>query len=229
MLAVHWCRLQEFFMASQSFPQIPSTVWTGVWSMLSSAPSRKIDESVLAIELNVQRTAARQYLNELGRLGLFGDDGSATALGDRWRMDGNDRDVILEILQTAYPRELIELAPPERLDREKIVRWFKAQKLGEGAAKNKAATYVRIASGVSSDSGEKPAPTKRTPRLRAAAASTEVPSKPQSTARPAPATWAGAPSLNVNIQIHIGADATADQIDSIFGSMAKHFGDAQVS
>ncbi|MBZ5636149.1 MAG: hypothetical protein LAO55_23720 [Acidobacteriia bacterium] len=30
------------------------------------------------------------------------------------------------------------------------------------------------------------------------------------------------PDLNINLQIHISADASADQIEQIFASMAKH-------
>ena len=30
------------------------------------------------------------------------------------------------------------------------------------------------------------------------------------------------PGININLQVHISADATADQIDQIFASMAKH-------
>ena len=30
------------------------------------------------------------------------------------------------------------------------------------------------------------------------------------------------PELNINVQIHISSDASADQIDQIFRSMAKH-------
>lgn len=72
---------------SVSYPQIPSTVWSGVWRILHDSPSRRIDEGVLAIELGVQKTAALQYLKELRRLGLFGDDGSTTDLGKKWRQD----------------------------------------------------------------------------------------------------------------------------------------------
>jgi len=32
----------------------------------------------------------------------------------------------------------------------------------------------------------------------------------------------GSPSLHIDLQIHISPDATADQIDAIFGSMARH-------
>lgn len=30
------------------------------------------------------------------------------------------------------------------------------------------------------------------------------------------------PGININLQIHISADATPDQIDQIFASMSKH-------
>lgn len=32
----------------------------------------------------------------------------------------------------------------------------------------------------------------------------------------------GVPGLNINLEIHISSDATPDQIDKIFESMAKH-------
>ncbi|WP_425230999.1 hypothetical protein [Sphingomonas sp.] len=51
------------------YPQLPTTVWRGVWNALNKAPSRKLDERVLAIDLGVQETAARQYLKEFRKLG----------------------------------------------------------------------------------------------------------------------------------------------------------------
>ena len=33
--------------------------------------------------------------------------------------------------------------------------------------------------------------------------------------------------LHINIQVHIAADATSDQVDAIFSSMAKHLYAAQ--
>jgi hypothetical protein len=37
------------------------------------------------------------------------------------------------------------------------------------------------------------------------------------------------PSLHIDVQIHIASDASADQIDKIFESMAKHFQTAKVN
>lgn len=211
------------------FPQIPSTVWKGVWSIFYKSPSRKLDENVLSAELNVQKTAARQYINELTRLKIIESSGSPTELASRWRQDGDDPQVIMDILKGAYPQTLLDLAPPDNLDRDKIVRWFLGQNLGEGAAKNKAATYIRIASGVSSsDSPRTSAPTESastSPKRKLAptrpassGARTEAVSKSDNgVSRPK------RPDLNVNIQIHISADASPEQIDSIFSAMSKYF------
>lgn len=216
-----------------SFPQIPSTVWKNVWQILKRTPSRKLDDKVLAIELNVQRTAARQYQVELARLGILNEDGTPTPLAGRWRQDGDDPEIIREILQQAYPQDLLELAPPDDLDRDKVVRWFMSQNLGEGAAKNKAATYMRVASGVSAiDTPPASAQPKKAPKAVAARTGPRIP-----VAREAGQSGKGAgkaaemgqrrkPEFNVNVQIHISADATTEQIDAIFAAMSRYFDDS---
>lgn len=208
-----------------SYPQIPSTVWSGVWKIMHDSPSRRLDESVLSIELGVQKTAAKQYMNELTRLGLFGTDGQSTELAKKWRQDGDDREAITELLKNAYPQELREIAPPDRLDRDKITRWFIAQGLGAGAAGNKAATYIRVASGVSASEPSK------LPKSIPDKGKSSV--KPQHKASPkkeqSPNTVDKAiavtrrPELAVNVQIHISADSTKEQIDAIFSAMRKYF------
>lgn len=227
-----------------SYPQIPSTVWTGVWRILHDSPSRRLDENSLAAELGVQKTAAKQYLKELARLGLFNNDGTTTDLAKSWRADGDDPKVIDAILEFVYPQELRELAPADRLDRDKIVRWFVGQGLGGGAAQNKAATYMRIASGVTSSavkqtegsngSKAKAAPTPRRTR-RGAPGSVDRSSQIGSAGHNGGDSDGnhdnggrqrgptGRPELNVNVQIHISADSSAEQIDAIFSAMRRYF------
>jgi len=220
-------------MASNNtpFPQIPSTVWKGVWNILQRTPSRKLDDKVLAIELDVQRTAARQYQVELTRLGILNEDGTPSPLAGQWRQDGDDPKIITEILKNAYPDELLELAPLDDLDRDKVVRWFKSQNLGDGAAKNKAATYIRIASGVSAiDAQSQSGQGKRAEKPQA--------SKSQAARAPAPPVGERKsdpprakhdvrdrrrPDFNVNVQIHISADASTEQINAIFEAMSRYF------
>ena len=216
---------------STSFPQIPCTVWSGVWKMLHDSPTRKVDENVLAVELGVQKTAARAYLNELVRLGLFVADGTATDLAKRWRQDGNDLDIIQEILAHAYPSELREIAPVDKLDRAKIIRWFVSQGLGAGSAQNKAATYMRVASGVSAGNAASPkssrssSPSTSGPtRVRAGRTPSETKPPERNGDRNARQDDPGRKlDLHVNVQIHISADSTSEQIDTIFSAMKRYF------
>src|SRR3546814_2184735 len=69
------------------YPQIPSTVWWGVRSILQRSPSTTIDERMLGVQLGVQEAAARAYLNELRSVGIITDEGKATPLAQKWRLD----------------------------------------------------------------------------------------------------------------------------------------------
>lgn len=130
-----------------SFPQIPRPVWYGVRSIFSKSLSRKLDENALAATLDVQPVAAKQYLLELRRVGLITEDGTPTDLARRWRLDESYQEAIEEILRTAYPESLVDSAPAGSADRGVVERWFRNHGLGEGTARNKAATYLMIANG----------------------------------------------------------------------------------
>lgn len=207
----------------RSFPQIPATVWWGLREKFKKSIPNAVTETFLAVELNVQPTAAKAYLTELKRLGLIDDDGRPRDVAKKWRMDETYREASDELLRGAYPAELIDTAPPSEGDREKAVRWFMTTgDLGDGAARNKAATYFMIGGSEPPDEA---------PRARASANS----ERPRRQATPPPkSSGAGGeryetpppkpqlPPLNVNVQIHISADATNDQIESIFSNMKKY-------
>lgn len=213
--------------AGTSYVQLPRNVWFGVWSILRKTPKRKLDEKALSAELGVQPTAAKAYAKELVKLGILEDDFTPSELANRWRQDGTDQAIIREILDSVYPEELRDLAPIGDVDRDKVIRWFMNEGLGEGAAKNKTATYAMLAEGVD----EEFTPTASKPTGKAS--STPVPKgvkKASSKAQGAAGherdigDKAFKPEMAVNVQIHISADATGDQIDAIFSSMKKYFG-----
>lgn len=164
-------------------------------------------------------------MKELEKLGIINADGQPTDLADAWRQDANDPKVIASVLETAYPDSLRQLAPPGDLDREKVVRWFQGEKLGIGAAKNKAATYLMVASGMTHES-PRPSPTNGPKKLRErAAAKVEMPARVR---RESPRSReAPKPQLAVNVQIHISADASTEQIDAIFSAMRRYFDESE--
>src|SRR5687768_15200283 len=97
-------------------PQIPSTVWWGVRSLLQKSPKATVDERALAASLSVQPVAARQYISELKSVGILNDDGKATELANRWRLDTSYKDAAEEVVRKAYPDSLVDLAPPGTAD-----------------------------------------------------------------------------------------------------------------
>lgn len=215
--------------SNNSFPQIPSRVWWGFRQLLKRNPNAKYNADMLAASLDVQLAAARQYLAELKRLGVLDDEGSATSTGLKWRQDETYAEAVDEISKI-YPDDLTVIAPPGSADRQTIINWFMRQQLGEGSAKNKTATYMLVTSAEPGDAVSRPSnpkdsesTTSRKPRKRSKSSpptADDVESNRDSA--PTNHTPIDAFPLNVNVQIHISADASSDQIEMIFQSMRKY-------
>ena len=206
-----------------SFPQIPATVWWGVRAILQRSPKASIDETFLGIELGVQSAAARQYVKELQKVGLIDESGKATEIAEKWRLNETYEESVRLLIHNAYPTNLVEIAPPENPDRDKVYAWFERQGLGSGSARNKGATYLLVASPEPSETVGKPSP-KRKAKPTASEESKSTNDKP--TAKPKnevkPTDYM---PVNLNLQIHISADATSEQIETIFSAMKKYLKD----
>ncbi|WIJ25006.1 hypothetical protein [Devosia sp. RR2S18] len=148
-------------------------------------------------------------------------------------MEESYAEAVQEILKKSYGEELLAVAP-DPTDRPKAIAWFQRQGLGEGSARNKAATYMMIASPSPGEAGARSS--------NAAAAkpkaqkSRESKAPPKDTA-PRENTGSDGPDqtpvslfpVNLNLQIHISADVSSDQIDAIFASMKRHLGNAKLT
>lgn len=222
----------------KSYPQIPTTVWWGVRAALQRSPNATIDARYLSVQLGVQPAAARAYVAELQAVGILNDECKATPLASRWRLDASYEAAVSELMEKAYPEGLRDLVPPGEADRAKIVTWFMHEGLGQGAAGNKAATYMLLGSPNPNDAPAKAG--KATPRGdEAVPASPARSSRKTADKRKVSASKdheidegrqrRGAPEtmpLNINVQIHIGADASSDQIENIFSAMKRYLYDA---
>jgi hypothetical protein len=130
------------------------------------------------------------------------------------------------MLNSIYPDELRASAPPPDPDRKRVIRWFmQVGRIGEGAAGNKAAFYTLLASGELQKAVTTPKANGNTAAKSKAATSPrserqEVKGKSESDS--ASLRTRVEPNIQLNVQIHINADATKDQIDAIFASMATH-------
>jgi hypothetical protein len=123
--------------------------------------------------------------------------------------------------------------PPEDPDRQAAARWFMRELgVGENAAGRMAAFYVLLCRADPTQSAERAASQNEATRQRRSAprpATASAPARALSSGGtqptpPAPAAPAREPipSLHIDVQVHIPSDASAEQIDAIFSSMAKH-------
>jgi len=222
------------------YPQIPSTVWWGVRSILQKTPSVTVDERLLGVQLGVQEVAARAYINELKSVAILTEDGKATSIAQKWRIDDTYREAVDQIINTVYPEGLIHLAPAGSAERQKVVSWFLREGLGQGAAGNKAATYLLLSSPTPNETyraTSKPAQGEGNQRVRSPRNSPNESPKNSDISKDASSHRGGerkAPSgrvssdflpLNINVQIHISADAGTEQIESIFQAMRRYLYD----
>lgn len=226
------------------YPQIPSTVWWGIRSILNRTPNVTLDERLLGVQLGVQEAAAKAYINELRHVGIITEECKATPLAQRWRLDDTYSEAVNELVEANYPEGLVHLAPPGDAERQKIVSWFQREGFGQGAAGNKAATYLLMSS---------PTPNEA-PKAGTKAAGGDSPARLRPARRQAGATESNgkrevdtpndggsgnnssnltrgmeAFPLNVNVQIHISADAGTEQIESIFQAMRRYLYDPPTS
>ncbi|MEM8588602.1 MAG: hypothetical protein AAGG65_11125 [Pseudomonadota bacterium] len=222
------------------YPQIPSTVWWGIRAILQKTPSVTVDERFLQVQLAVQAAAARQYLAELRRVGILTEEGKATDLAQRWRLDDKYAEAVEELVSSVYPKGLLEVAPIGEADRQKVVSWFMHDGLGQGSANNKAATYLLVSSLTPSEAPDRSQEaekdtSRRVPRAPRSRKNTSVerqPAKAEMISERAADVPINRPSrppdtlpLNVNVQIHISADAGSDQIEAIFSAMRRYLYD----
>ncbi|WEK03804.1 MAG: DUF5343 domain-containing protein [Candidatus Devosia phytovorans] len=216
-----------------SFPQVPTTVWWGVRNLLNKTPRATVSDDLLGVELGVQQAAARQYVSELKRIGILSEDNKATDLAHKWRMQDSYSEAVSEILDRCYGDSLRTVAP-DPSERAKAVDWFQRQGLGEGSARNKAASYFLIASPEPGEAPARPAsstqakPRKAVPASKVSTENLSLKSESQVDQKNH-SQFQGAFPVNLNLQIHISADASTDQIEAIFSSMRKHLGNARLS
>jgi hypothetical protein len=219
-----------------SYPQIPSTVWWGVRKLLQRSPNITINEKALGIEFNVQETAARQYLAELKRVGILNEDNKATEIANDWRHDDSYSNAVKLILSNVYPEGLVQIAPPGAADRQKVVSWFTREGLGVGTAANKAATYLMIGSAEPNDAPMRGSTSPQKNQVRdqkttskGSGSISPRASEQKSLERNNHLIRSEPIPLNINVQIHISADASNDQIEAIFAAMRRYLYEGSVS
>jgi hypothetical protein len=216
--------------SKKGFPMLPIAHWWNLRKKFRQSLPGVVTGSYLATVLNMaEKSANANILPFLKTLGIIDDDGKTTERAKLWRDDQHYPEVCSAILKDVYPTELLEAVTNPMEDREAAERWFARQSgSGEAAAGRMAALYSVL---VEADATKQPDQEKRNAAKNTSRTPPKTPKTPLKPTTPLAQDPSGnppskdlpaAPGVHINLEIHISADASADQIDLIFAAMAKH-------
>lgn len=218
--------------AKRGFPMLPVGHWWALRKKFKQSIPGVVTDNYLATVLDMEVNSARaNVLPFLRSLGILDDDGKPKERAKLWRDDGQYPEVCQAILKEVYPKDLLHAVPDPKASREMAQRWFANHTgAGEAACRRMAALYAVLveASPRSETEPAKPRDSVRPAKNLAQRTRPERKEKAQPAPNPPAASAAQnavpttGPGININLQVHISADASPDQIEQIFAAMAKH-------
>ena len=209
-----------------SYPMLPTKHWWALRQKFKQSIPGIVTANYVATVLNMKEVSARaNVLPFIQQLGIIDDEGKTLERARAWRDDILYPDVCAMIAKEVYPSELLEAVPDPSNNRDAAVHWF-SNKTGAGA--NAVARMTGFFA-VLIDANPEYKPTGKSTRGKTTA-TTSPPKKTAASVATKARPQEGkeqqggddAPSVHINLQIHVSSDATPDQIDKIFESMAKH-------
>lgn len=225
-----------------SFPKIPDANWWTIRDSLKKKVPGVLTASYISSALSIGEPSANNILGPLRKLGIIDESLKPTELAFEWRDDDKYPAVCQKILEAQYPEEIRDLFHTPDADPAKITSWFMNKaRCGESTAKQYTRLYLLLIKADPSGPST-PVPKKETktapqgtkkPAKKTTAQTVETPAydvqlkqEPAHShtqpAAPHARPLNKSPELHINIQLHISPESSADQIDKIFESMAKH-------
>jgi hypothetical protein len=216
---------------AKSYPAVPTKHWFALRERFKKTIPKTVTATYLASALAMAEiSASTNVMPGLRTSGLIGEDGSPTDLAIKWRDDAHYKETCEAIRVKVYPQELRDLAPPETATFDEVKTWFaRVGGIGDSASGKAASFYMLLCEG-----NPQAAPAKQDNGKPRAARNPTQKAKPEKSvktiekdaeAKDAQSVGTGSlrrPTLSLNLQILISPDATPEQIDKIFESMAKH-------
>ena len=214
----------------QTYPMISEKNWWELRNQFKKTIPTSVNPSYVKslLGFNSDESAKTNIITPLRQLGIIDDEGKPTDLAKEWRSDDKYANACKTMLDAIYPQELKDLFPEESIDAGKVKTWFMdTAAIGDSAASKVTKIYVLLRSAkVKQDSEKKSSSTRKTVQNKTSRAKTNTSENAVSEKREAPADSMDGnqttPALHIDIQVHIAPDASAEQIDKIFESMAKH-------
>jgi hypothetical protein len=230
-----------------AYPTFPASCWWPLRERFKRALPPTISAEYLQAVLEVEPKTARNLVPMLRQMGFIDDAGALLPRANEWRVDVEYREICRAIAAEIYPDALRHAVPHPGSDFDAAVRWFmKASGVGVAAAKRMARFYALLMKG---DPREGQARLDRPASRPDGAAAGAVQRRPVPTNGHAPspkngafgspaspadgitvqsidlgaAATSGAP-VQLVIQIQLPPGATAEQIDQLIASIARHLG-----
>lgn len=217
-----------------TYPLMPISHWWALRNKFKQSIPSVVTANYVASVLDMNTQSARNnILPTLRQVGIIDQEGKTTDRAKRWRDDEQYPKVCAEIRKATYPQELLEAIPDTTSGRGAAERWF-ANHTGAGqvAVRKMTSFYLLLCEADPQKKDEKAVTSGKSTKGKTVAkrvqstSNAKIEHKAVHSATPAIASNVSAvdsiPSVNINIQIHISADATTNQIEQIFQSMAKH-------
>ncbi|HFD32436.1 MAG TPA: hypothetical protein ENJ28_07030 [Gammaproteobacteria bacterium] len=220
-----------------SYPKIPEANWWKLRGLFKKKVPAAVTASYLATALSMAESSARANLvGPFKKIGIIEADGKPTDLAYDWRDDRKYPEVCETLIKANYPQEIQDLFHSSDADFGQLTNWFmNSARCGESAAKMYARFYMLLLK-ADPKGGEEVAVAKaakpktvsakkkksNAKKVEAQASTRSTPKDTPSDNHTAHRVLNNSPELHINIQLHISPESTADQIDKIFESMAKH-------
>ncbi|HKP54981.1 MAG TPA: DUF5343 domain-containing protein [Chloroflexia bacterium] len=224
---------------------VPESTWWTLRKKFAQSIPTAVTRGYLSTVLGITPVSAKNLIPALRGIGLIDDVGKPTELANRWRNDTEYPKVCEEIRTQRYPQELLDLFPEPGVDYGQVKGWFQSEyRLGDNAASKLARFYLLLLDSdpnkQSAASGSKQVKVGTTPTKQATAKTrptTKVPTPQATPPKLIPPQANGDTdeveelarkssksglSLHIDLQIHISPDASPEQIDKLFESMAKN-------
>lgn len=213
----------------KSYPRMSASVWWALRDEFKRSMPRAVDVPYLASKLDLGQKSAANLPPNLRALGLIDESGKPTQLANLWRDNEGYKGACEEILEQVFPEALSAFPPPDP-DRGQLQRWFATSTgAGDSAAGQMAAFYRLLASADVNMQSSKVEKTEQ-PIKRARAATNGTRRRISPNGHVANESGNGnskpddqaPPTLHIDVQIHLTADAPDSQIESLFRNMAKY-------
>lgn len=214
----------------QIYPMISEKSWWQIRNQFKKTIPSVVNVSYLKSLLSLNSDqSARNIMAPLRQMGIIDVEGKPLQRATDWRSDTKYSEVCSAIISEIYPRELLDLFPGDQIDSSTAKAWFTDTcSLGDAASGKVMSTFSMLKNGQVKTDADIPkaiqTPKKAKPSKAAERSLQDEPVistnmvPPQNAAN----TPTHTPSVHIDLQIHISPDASPDQIDSIFASMAKH-------